>query len=269
MFQEELPIASFETPASVRELCIGERGDPPGLDHPLDIQVFHIRLANSAGRREAASLLIRKMYGWRGYAFEANALHDSNKITLYAETGGTLVGTMSLCLDSRFGLPADDNFRDKLDGLRAQGARLCEPSRLAIDKGVTKRVFASLIHISYLYAHKLLGYTDYVIEVNPRHVMFYKRMLGFVDFGGERECSRVGAPAVLLHLPLAAMGAHIRQWGGLMEQHGDERSFYPYFFPVWDEPGITARLRAGGREQAPAQLQSQSQSQAQRGATWC
>ena len=27
-------------------------------------------MANSRGRREAASLLIRKMYGWRGYAVD-------------------------------------------------------------------------------------------------------------------------------------------------------------------------------------------------------
>jgi hypothetical protein len=245
MIQDELPIATFAAPASVRELCIGERGTDPGLDHPLDVQIFHIRMANSARRREAASLLIRKMYGWRGYAFEPNRFHEANKITLYAETGGNVVGTMSLCLDSDMLLPADDNFGDKLDLLRAQGRRLCEPSRLAIDKGVSKRVFASLIHISYIYARNIHRYSDYVIEVNPRHVMFYQRMLGFHDFGAERECTRVGAPAVLLRLPLEHMGEQIARWGGKMEQHGEERSFYPYFFASSDEPGITARLIAG------------------------
>ncbi len=245
MLQEELPIATFELPVQARELCVGELGGAATPDHPLDIQVFHIRLANSANRREAASVLIRKMYGWRGYAFDPAEQYEANKITLYAETGGQVVGTMSLCLDSTPGLPADDNFRDMLDPLRACGRRLCEPSRLAIDKGVTKRVFAALIHISYLYSHRLHGYSDYVIEVNPRHVLFYKRMLGFSDFGGERPCPRVGAPAVLLRLPLSYMSGQIRRWGGLMEQHGEERSFYPYFFPVWDEPGITARLLAG------------------------
>jgi hypothetical protein len=228
----ELPIASFTFPAALRE---------------PDVQVFHIRLANSAGRREAAGMLIRKMYGWRGYAFEPAAVHEPNKVTLYAETGGKVVGTMSLCLDGEPGLPADDNFSDLLNGLRGQGLRLCEPSRLAIDKNVTKRVFAAMIHISYLYAHRIHGYTDYVIEVNPRHVMFYKRMLGFADFGAERPCSRVGAPAVLLRLPLQLMGEQIRRWGGLMELHGEERSFYPYFFPVKDEAGITARLLARPR----------------------
>ncbi len=245
MLQDELPIATFELPIQPRELCIGERGLATPPSHPLDIQVFHIRLATSSGRREAASLLIRKMYGWRGYAFDPSEPQPANKITLYAETGGVVVGTMSLCLDDAHGLPADDNFPDKLDQLRACGRRLCEPSRLAIDKGVTKRVFAALIHISYLYSHRVHGYTDYVIEVNPRHVQFYKRMLGFADFGGERACPRVGAPAVLLRLPLSHMGEQIRRWGGLMEQHGEERSFYPYFFPAWDEAGITARLVAG------------------------
>ncbi|MEJ7807363.1 MAG: long-chain N-acyl amino acid synthase [Telluria sp.] len=245
MIKDDLPIATFASPAGMRDLCIGESGTAASLDHPLDVQVFHIRMANSAGRREAASLLIRKMYGWRGYAVDGSAPPEANKITLYAETGGVVVGTMSLCLDSDALLPADENFSDQLDGLRRQGRRLCEPSRLAIDKGVTKRVFASLIHISYIYAHNIHGYTDYIIEVNPRHVMFYKRMLGFSDFGAERQCTRVDAPAVLLRLALSDMGAMIAKWGGLMEQHGEERSFYPYFFPSWDEPGITSRLTMG------------------------
>lgn len=245
MMIDELPIATFAAPAGLRELCMGEDAAAVRHDHPLDVQIFHIRMANSDGRREAASVLIRKMYGWRGYAFEPSRFHEANKITLYAETGGVVVGTMSLCLDSSILLPADENFRDKLDELRDQGRRLCEPSRLAIDKGVSKRVFASLIHISYIYARIIHRFDDYVIEVNPRHVMFYQRMLGFRHFGAERECTRVGAPAVLLRLPLEDMGAQIHTWGGRMEQHGDERSFYPYFFPSSDEPGITARLIAG------------------------
>jgi hypothetical protein len=245
MMHDELPIATFAAPASARELCIGESGTDARLDHPLDVQIFHIRMANSARRREAASLLIRKMYGWRGYAFDPQRFQEANKITLYAETGGMVVGTMSLCLDSPILLPADENFHDKLDALRAQGRRLSEPSRLAIDKGVTKRVFASLIHISYIYARIIHRFSDYVIEVNPRHVMFYQRMLGFHETGAERPCTRVGAPAVLLRLPLEHMGEQIRTWGGRMEQHGEERSFYPYFFAPRDEPGITGRLIAG------------------------
>ncbi|MES2740012.1 MAG: long-chain N-acyl amino acid synthase [Pseudomonadota bacterium] len=246
MSQDDQPIISFDTPGALSDLMVGEGGAEPELEQTIDQQKFNIRMANSRGRREAASLLIKKMYGWRGYSVEPGSSPALNTITLFAETGGSTVGTMTLCLDDQVnGLPADDNFRDKLDDLREQGRRLCEPSRLAIDKGVSKRVFAALIHISYIYAHNIHRYTDYVIEVNPRHVMFYKRMLGFRDFGGQRECTRVGAPAVLLRLELEYMGEQIRKYGGLMEQHGGERSFYPYFFPTWDEPGITDRLKEG------------------------
>lgn len=245
MSQDELPIISFETAAGLSDLVLGEGKVDRAFDHNLDQQRFNIRMANSHGRREAASLLIKKMYSWRGYSVDQGASHATNRITLFAEAEGATVGTMTLCLDDEAGLPADDNFRDKLDALREQGRRLCEPSRLAIDKGVSKRVFAALIHISYIYAHNIHGYSDYVIEVNPRHAVFYKRMLGFQDFGGERPCTRVGAPAVLLRLDLSYMGEQIRKYGGLMELHGGERSFYPYFFPTWDEPGITERLKQG------------------------
>lgn len=238
-------IISFEA-AKLRDLVIREQDTAMPHTHPIDTQTFHIRMASTAGKREAASLLLRKMYGWRGYEVATETTHAPNRITLYAETHGATVGTMSLCLDdTRLGLPADENFGDELAGLRAQSRRLCEPSRLAIDKDVSKRVFAALIHISYIYAHNIHGFTDYVIEVNPRHVMFYKRMLGFRDFGSERPCSRVGAPAVLLRLELDYMGEQIRRFGGQMEQAPGERSFYPYFFPLRDEPGITTRLIQG------------------------
>ncbi|WP_183107380.1 hypothetical protein [Massilia sp. Dwa41.01b] len=146
---------------------------------------------------------------------------------------------MSLCLDMRGRLPADENFGDRLVLLRRQGRRLCEPSRLAIDPGMSRRVFAALIHISYLYANRLHGYTDYVIEVNPRHVAFYQRMLGFADFGGERPCSRVGAPAVLLRLPLDHMATQIA-----LGRRCSRRRRRTFLLSLFLRPGGRARHRA-------------------------
>ena len=243
MLVDEMPIASFQ--AQHIQAPRAPRSSPASASPaPCGAQVFNIRVALSSDDHADSGALVRRMYAWRGYGFEHGAAGAPGKLTLYAETGGDLVGTMSLCLDQGNALPADENFRDRLDILRRQGRRLAEPSRLAIDAGMSKRVFASLIHISFLYAHRLHGYTDYVIEVNPRHVAFYQRMLGFADFGGERACSRVGAPAVLLRLPLDEMGARIRRWGGSFEQHTGERSFYPWFFPAREEPGISRRLAA-------------------------
>lgn len=243
----ETTIVSFESPHKLRDMCITESDGAPQAEQ-IDNEKFNIRMANSEGRREAASVLIRKMYGWRGYSIDdpLGEEHEKpNLITLVADTGGSTVGTMTLCFDTDIGLPADENFQDKLDQLRAQDRRLCEPSKLAIDTNVPKRVFASLIHISYIYAHNIHHYTDYIIEVNPRHAVFYKRMLGFREMGAERMCTRVGAPAVLLRLELDYMGQQILKYGGQMENHGKEKSFYPYFFPPKDEPGITGRLING------------------------
>lgn len=242
MLVDKMPIASFQTPP--RQAPRPPRGSAIRPLPPPAAQVFNIRVALSSGDHADSGALVRRMYAWRGYACDTSAAGAPDKVTLYAETEGELVGTMSLCFDQGNALPADENFRDHLQILRRQGRRLVEPSRLAIDPGMSKRVFASLIHISYLYSYRLHGFTDYVIEVNPRHVAFYQRMLGFAGFGAERACSRVGAPAVLLRLPLDTMGAHIRRWGGSFEQHPGERSFYPYFFSVRDEPDISARLAA-------------------------
>ena len=252
------PSAGAASPPRTQVLArrSGEGGRPGRQDGAAAGDVFHIRLADTSGDQQAAGLLIRKMYSWRGYAVDADGAIDgagpasaASRITLFAECRGAVVGTMGLCLDGALGLPADENFRGQLDILRARGRRLAEPSRLAIDAGMTKRVFASMIHVSYLYAHVLHGFSDYVIEVNPRHVAFYQRMLGFELAGPSRPCSRVGAPAVLLRLPLVDMGAHIAACGGRPELQSDERSFYPYFFGPADEAGIIARLLAAQRQE--------------------
>lgn len=245
---DRLTIAAFHSPYRLQDLGItGSAGTDRKA--PIDLQEFKIRMASSRGTRDAASLLLKKMYSWRGYAIEPSGAHDPGKLTLTAETEGRTVGTMSLCFDSDAGLPADENFRDRLDELRAQNRRLCEPSRLAIDKDMPKRVFAALMHISYIHSHRILGYTDYVIEVNPRHAAFYKRMLGFRELAGERTCTRVNAPAVLLRLECQYMTEWIRLYGGSFENNGGERSFYPYFFSSDDEPGITHRLMENQDEQ--------------------
>jgi len=287
MMQDEIPLASFSILKPVKPVEVGgsmrghaasshslaisdshpspgarRRGDQALIDveeqdekegvaagHAAlgDEEVFHIRLADSARHQEAASVLIRKMYSWRGYAVETDSPGPVSRLTLFAECRGTVVGTMGLCLDGALGLPADENFREQIDLLRQQGRQLCEPSRLAIDAGMTKRVFASMIHVSYLYAHVLNGYSDYIIEVNPRHVTFYQRMLGFERVGPVRPCSRVGAPAVLLRLPLSHMGEQIRACGGRPELQSDERSFYPFFFAPHEEADIASRLLASAR----------------------
>lgn len=241
IFRDTSAIVSFQSPLRPRDVHALSPANEE-CDVPADVQEFNVRMANSEGRREAATMLLKKMYAWRGYDVDSPTTEKPNLMTLTADTNGSTVGTMTLCFDSDIGLPADETFHEELESLRVQNRLLCEPSRLAIDKDTPKRVFAALMHISYIYSHCMHRYDDYLIEVNPRHAMFYKRMLGFKDFGTERLCSRVNAPAVLLRLECQYMADQIAKFGGQFENALSERSFYPFFFSSKDEIGIHDRL---------------------------
>jgi hypothetical protein len=80
--------------------------------------------------------------------------------------------------------------------------------------------------------------------VNPRHVKFYERMLGFHPFGPVRVDPRVQAPAILLHLDLRHAEAQIAKFGGNTELAGRVRSLYPFCLAPRDEASIERRLRA-------------------------
>jgi hypothetical protein len=95
---------------------------------------------------------------------------------------------------------------------------------------------------------------DVVIEVNPRHVRFYQRSLGFTTIGPQRQNRRVDAPAVLLRLDLAHAREQIDRLAGRATE-GSVRSLYPYFFSGPEEAGWShgscEHTSTGGRPSAP------------------
>jgi hypothetical protein len=184
------------------------------------------------------------MYSWRGYTTAATPVaHTANKICLSVFSAEQAIGTLTLGVDSPEGMSAMEMYKPEVDQLRAQGRVLCEMTKLAVDQCVrSRKVLASLFHIAYINARHLNGCTDILIEVNPRHVAFYERMLGFRQFGTERMCTRVNAPAVLLRLETDYVEIQVRKFGGLLETAKGEKSLYPYFFTPTEETGIAQRL---------------------------
>ncbi len=208
-------------------------------------RLFKIRTATSTGERSSASILIKRMYATRGYnAPSLPPFQPSNVVTLMATEDDVTIGTLSVGFDSPYGLLADDLFREEIDELRMCGRRVCEFTKLAMDQVVkSKRVLAYLFHTAYIWAHRLRGYDDLLIEVNPRHVRYYQKMLGFTVMGPERLNRRVNAPAVLLRLDLDEAHAQIAAFGGKPHLAANERSLYPYFFSIQQEAGIVGRMR--------------------------
>lgn len=236
-------IVAVEARLGLQSMCADPVGEAFNSVH-LGQQKFKIRLTRDKDHTESANILIRKMYSWRGYTTAATpVLHTTNKICLSVFFGEHTIGTLTVGLDADEGLTADGMYQDRIDPLRKSGHILCEMTKLAVDANVrSRKVLASLFHIAYIHARYLCGSTDLLAEVNPRHVSFYERMLGFQQLGEERHCERVNAPAVLLRVETAYMDAQIRKFGGLTEAAKGEKSIYPYFFSKLDEVGIAQRL---------------------------
>ena len=179
-------------------------------------------VASSREELRAAGDLVMRRYAWRGYMIDARTLDApvpgesvSTAITLIAnDAAGETVGTLTLGLDGPKGLRVDDTYGSELDAIRAAGRRLCELTRLAVDEGAdSKTVLAALFSLAFLLGRVLHRATDVFIEVNPRHVAFYERALGFVVAAGERICERVKAPSVLLRLEVEKLEERLRAFG--------------------------------------------------------
>lgn len=239
-------IVAFESPYRLKDLCIPQVDGPEQGTDALKQQKFKIRLATSDVRRRTASMLIEKRYASRGY--QTGALEeDPQRITVLVFMEERIVGTTTLGLDGPAGLMADSIYKREIDTLRAEGRAVCELTKLAIDDEHvdSKHIVAALFHLCKIYGQNIHRATDFVIEINPRHANFYKKLLGFEDFGPERICPRVNAPAVLLRLKLSYADEQIAQYGGLQKTATGVRSLYPYCFSKEDEIGIAGRLMRG------------------------
>lgn len=207
-------------------------------------RLVKIRAADSDGHRSSANILIKRRYEWRGYQGASLPLdYNANRITLSATEHDETIGTITVGLDSHTGLFAEDVFPQEVASLREEGRKICEFTKLAMDPiDGAKRVLSSLFHVAFLIAHRIKRYDTLVLEVNPRHVNYYKRMLGCVVLGEERLNRRVNAPAVLLWLDFAYVDQQIAKLAGTAGQESSDRTLYPHFFSLAEETGILSRL---------------------------
>jgi len=221
-------------------------------------EFFQFRVADTAALRARASVLVRHAYGQRGYLPDHEPGRDAEGpgclqpialFTLLAQDhAGQDAATISLAFDRPpEPLPCDAIYPEEVMALRRQGRKVVEVTRLAIASPhqASKLLLLRLFNFIYIYARKVRGFDDFLIEVNPRHVAYYNRLLKFETCGPERPCPRVnGAPAVLLRLPLSVPEQAVRLTAGQPEPAG-ERSLYPRFFPNSEEDAVAEFLKRG------------------------
>ncbi len=233
----------FEAHHPLRSMLQDESQDDDLHRCEIGSRLYRIRSADSGGQRSSASILVNRMYATRGYA--SRPLPDESsptRITLVASDHESTVATISIGFDSSDGLQVDTLFSQEVDALRQEGRSVCEFTTLAIDQFVrSRRVLASLFNVAYLYAHRVMGFDTLLIEVNPRHVLFYQRMLGFEVKAPQRYSLQVGAPAVLLGINLSYIREQGERFAGLSGA-STERSLYPDWFSPLEEEAIFRRL---------------------------
>jgi len=206
---------------------------PTGHDRAIiERNGFAVHLAETPGHHRQARVLVDRMYAWRGY-----------RRTLLACSGTQALGTLTLNIDNGGGLLADHLYRREIDTYRQGGKRVCELTGFAVDQRTgSKELLAALFHLLYIAGRRLYRVSDVFIEVNPRHVAFYRSQLGFRQAGESRMCERVEAPATLLHAGIDYIEAQIARLAGKREL--SRRSLYPYFFTRPEEEEFGRRLLA-------------------------
>jgi hypothetical protein len=186
--------------------------------HVAKSNTLRLGIAESLHQIEAANHLIRRRYAWRGYDLDAIEYHGlvarsddwHREITFFAAEPQTTLGTITLRLDGPEGLSAEATHSETMQSARTDGRRLGELTRLAVAGGADSRqVLASLFGLVYAVGRMVHDVTDVFIEVNPRHVAFYSRTLGFAAVGDEKFCERVRAPSVLLHLDVEILDGQL------------------------------------------------------------
>jgi hypothetical protein len=228
----------------LRNLGVGER--EPAFDvAQFETDAFKIRIAGPPEARREAGTFVHQRYVGKGYLTSAT-LVNAHVCTFSAYDEGRLAGTLSLRLDSPGeGLAADALYRVEVALLRGEGRRICEFTRLAVETAqASPPVLAALFHTVFLFAQKVRGFDFALIEVNPRHVGFYRRALGFAVIGARRHNTTVNAPAVLMGVSFDAIADRLRRHAGKATRHSGARNLYQHGFSPEEEAGILLRLRA-------------------------
>lgn len=194
-----------------------------------------------------ARRLVERRYVDRGLAVGGEGFSsrsENGDVVCTAREGERIVGTLTVRFDGPGGLHADLLFSAELALWRAAGETLCEFGSLAVDAHAhePKRLLAQIFHLAYLHAHRRAGCERGVIEVHPRHVAFYRRLLGWLPYTTARHNPRVDAPAVLMSFDLAAVRGLIALWGGQPELLAQARCLYPLAWGRATEDAMLARL---------------------------
>ncbi len=205
---------------------------------------FKIRIARRPSVLQDAVGLLNRRYRQRGYGSQTLTM-SPERMTIVAYEDKQVIGTLTVQLDLGTGLLSDECFPELLNGFRASGARRCEFTKLATaPHAPMPATLASMFHVAFIFAHQINGATHIAVEVNPRHVGFYTRVLGFLPHGSPQRNPRVKAPGVLLIADFKDIGRQLLARDARGAGAGEPPPFFSHSFSNAEEKGIRKRIAA-------------------------
>ncbi len=174
--------------------------------------------------KSAAHAIVKRLYLAEGYAIGeeyegiagiARGPH-ARLFGLYSRE--TLFGTVAVVTDSEKGLPMDSIYKDELNELRRQNARLVEVVQFAVDHEAyqsffgKKAPFIAANLFAEVLSFALRESVDYLcVSINPKHDTFYAA-LGFIQTGEQKTYPLVNAPAIarVLYVPEWSSSSFLR-----------------------------------------------------------
>jgi len=124
---------------------------------------------------------------------------------LVAKYKGSVVGTVSLVIDSPLRIPCEKSFSEEIMQLRKDGRRMSEVIAFSVSKDHRKsnnraQISALLMAYLYIYAKRQLKADTLICAVHPRAENFYRALLKFKRMGRNKKYSDAkNAPAIFLY----------------------------------------------------------------------
>jgi len=216
------------------------------LKTKINTSGFTVKIANTLEEREAVFKLGYQEYLKKGFINECSQewlvrnydIDPETIILVVKDKQNRIVGSVTLVFDLASKLPAEKIFSRDLSLLRQSGETIVEISRLVIDPQYrnSKEILVLLFNYLYIYSYKVKKYTSLIIEVNPRHKVFYQEIFHFNQIGIERACPSVqNSPATLMHLSLQKSRKTLIQIQNKQWNKERSRSLFQFFVNINQE----------------------------------
>lgn len=188
--------------------------------HKTPIDRYRVFIARELPHYEDAFSLLHIAYAYQGIeAPRATTMRITpqhvlpESTVLVAYEGDTIVGTMTVTLDSPAGLPLDKDYGDALRALRERGAKIVEYGSLAVVRRCWHTGVTNLLNsAAYLWTSQVLKATQIVMGVNPGAREVYDALYAFKPLGPPKTHAELLAPVQGFSVSCADTIRHIDRY---------------------------------------------------------